>query len=121
VATGNDRQQAVVETTVTVVENLPPTVRLTQPTNGAVFRHGDGIAAFAQVFDRSGKVASVEFLLRDADLFVAPDQMIGRVQAPPYTVLLPDLEAGHYMLTAVAVDDRGLASQFNPVHFEVGH
>ena len=101
--------------------NLPPTVRLTQPADGAVFHPGDGIAAFAQASDRGGKVSNVEFHLRDADLFVAPDRVVGTVQEAPYTLQLAALPPGHYALTAVARDDRGATSQSMPVHFEVRH
>ena len=121
VATNNDRLEASADTIITVVENVPPNVRLTQPADGAVFSHGDGIAAFARASDRGGKVSSVEFLLRDADKFVARDEVVGTVQDPPYTVQLKDLAPGHYALIAVARDDRGLTSESNPVHFEVGH
>lgn len=121
VATNSEGRQAVAEATVTVVENLPPTVRLTQPTDGAVFQHGDGIAAFAQASHRVGKVSSVEFRLRDGDLFVAPERVVGTVQEAPYTVLLSGLAPGHYALVAIAHDDRGVASQSIPVHFAVQH
>ena len=120
VVTADDRQQTATQTSVTVVENLPPTVRLTQPADGAMFRHGDGIAVFAQAADRLGRVVSVEFRLREGDRFDARDQVIGSVQNAPYTVVLPDLAPGHYALIAVARDDRGATGKSNPVHFEVG-
>ncbi len=120
VVTADDRQQTAAQIAVTVVENLPPTVRLTQPADGAVFEHGDGIAAFAQASDRGGRVSSVEFHLREGDRFDARDQVVGTVQDGPYTVVLRDLAPGHYALIAVARDDRGATSESNPVHFEVG-
>ncbi len=119
VALDNDQQKATADITVTVVENLPPAVRLTQPREGVVFRAGEIISAVAPASDRAGKVDRVEFFVRDADFFGASNQLVGTAKAAPYAVSIKGLPPGHYMLTALAWNDRGASSQSIPVHFEV--
>lgn len=119
VAMDNDEQRATVDTTITILENVPPVVALTQPTDGAVFSSDEVIAAVAQASDVMGKVDRVEFHLREADFFGAEDQLAGTVTDEPYLLVLKDLKPGHYMLTAIAFDDRGESSQSVPVHLEV--
>jgi hypothetical protein len=119
VATNNNREHSEIAITVTVAANVPPTVRLTQPSDGAAFEPGEVIFVAARASDQDGKVKRVEFYLRDADLFVAPSRLAGTAKAAPYAVQLKGLEPGHYMLTAVATDNGGATSQSIPIHFEV--
>jgi Common central domain of tyrosinase/Bacterial Ig domain len=119
VAVDNDRQQSTVDLTITVLDNVPPIVELTEPADDAVFRVGEAIRVAAQASDPGGAVKQVEFYLRNAHLFSAPDRLVGAVEAPPYTLALTGLAPGHYVLTALARDDRGATRQSIPVHFEV--
>ena len=115
VATDNDRQQATVVTTVTVLANTPPTVDLTKPADGTTFRAGEPIAATAIASDAGGAVNRVEFYLRKMDLFTAPNKLVGKDGAAPYAATLKGVAPGEYMLAAVAVDNRGATSLSLPV------
>ena len=119
VALDNDGETTTVYNTITVVANVPPAVRLTQPQDGAVFRSGEAIFAVAQASDADGKVARVEFYLRELNRFSDPDRLVGSVKKAPFAVSLKDLKPAHYMLVAVARDNAGLTSQSLPIHFEV--
>jgi hypothetical protein len=119
VALDNDGQQVMMDIMITVLDNLPPTVDLTQPGDGNVFQVGDVILAVAQASDVGGKISRVEFYVRDADLFGGPDLLVERVEEAPYVVEINDLKPGLYMLFAVAIDDGDTASQSIPVMFEV--
>lgn len=118
-AVDDDDQRATVEVALTVLENVPPVVALTQPMDGAVFASAEAIAAVAQASDAMGKVDRVEFYLRDAEIFGAKERLAGTVTEEPYLLVLTAPEPGHYMLTAIAFDDRGDRSQSMPVHIEI--
>ena len=121
VVTDNAGRQATVETTVTVLDNTPPTATLTAPTDGATFRAGSEINALAEASDDDGAVSRVEFYLVNMDLgFSAPINLVGTASAPPYRITLQSLAQGEYMLQAVAVDNRGATSPSIPVMFMVG-
>jgi len=119
VALDNDGETNTVFNTTTVVANVPPTVRLTQPHDGAIFKSGDTIFAVAQASDVNGKVERVEFYVREHNRFSDPDRLVGTAKKAPFAVSFKDLTPGHYMLTAVAKDNGGLMSQSVPIHFEV--
>lgn len=121
VATDNDQEQATVDHTITIVDNVPPLVELTAPADNRVFQSGETIQLAAQASDPGGAVRRVEFYVRDAELFTALDQLAGSATAPPYQVDISDLAPGHYMLTAIATDDHGATGQSIPVHIEVQH
>jgi hypothetical protein len=113
-------QRATAEVTISVVENVPPEVRLTAPAAGAGFRRGQPLVVSAQASDRGGRVARVEFWLREAEFFASKPQLVGTADRPPFAVTVREFPAGqHFMLTAVAVDDRGERSQSFPIHLSL--
>lgn len=87
--------------------NLPPTVAITRPLDGATFTTPAEIAIAAEAADPDGKVAKVEFFLGNVKL--------GEVASAPYefttTVPLP----GTCVLTAKATDDAGAETMSAPV------
>jgi hypothetical protein len=119
VALDGDQQTGTTDITVTVVENVPPTIQLNQPRDGAMFAAGDVISAVASAADRLGKIDRVEFFVREADLFISKDRLVGTAKGPPFAVTIKGLAPGHYMLTALAWDNGGLSSPSIPIHFEV--
>lgn len=119
VALDNDQQRSTAELTITVLDNTPPIINLTQPVDGAMFEMGDPIRALAEASDPGGAVERVDFYLRDANLFMAQDQLVDSATVPPYTIDLPHLAPGHYALTAIARDTKGAFSPSLPIHFEV--
>ncbi len=122
VAVDNEQRQTITDTTVVVMENVPPTVLLTQPGNEAMFAVGAKITVAANASDATDGIRQVEFFVREANFFMSPTNSIG-VGTPSgstHTVSLRLLTPGHYMVWAVATDDRGATSQSNPVHIGIG-
>lgn len=79
--------------------NLPPTVALLTPTNGAVFSPRMGILLTAAAADPDGLVSRVEYFDGMTFLGVATD--------PPYAVVWSNAPPGTHVLTARATDHRG--------------
>jgi hypothetical protein len=118
VASDRDNQTGEAHITVNIVENLPPSVRLDQPSSGTVFRVGEIISALASATDRLGKVDRVEYYVSQMGPFTDP-LLVGTAKAPPFAATIRGLAPGHYMLSAVAWDNGGLATQSSPIHFAV--
>lgn len=121
VALDNQQLESVVETTVLVLDNVPPRADLIQPREGAMFHAGESITVAATASDSNDGIKQVDFYVREADLFTSTDKFIGSGtrSGSTYTVTLKDLEKGHYMVWAVAIDDRGAASQSLPIHLGI--
>jgi hypothetical protein len=122
VALDNENRQSITDTTVVVFENLPPVVLLTQPGDEAMFAVGADITVAANASDATDGIKQVEFFVREGNFFLSPDKSIGigTRSGSTYTISLKGLEPGHYMVWAVATDDRGATSQSNPIHIGVG-
>ena len=118
VALDNEQRQSLVDTTVVVVENVPPDVLLTKPGDGAMFPVGATIAVTASASDAGDGIKQVDFYVREADFFMSPEKFIGTGMrsGSTYTVSLKGLTPGHYMVWAIATDNRGATSQSNPIH-----
>ncbi len=120
VASDNEKQQAAANLKLIVVENLRPSVSLTEPADGALFAIGQSVSVVSQPTDRGGKVVRVDFLLRSAERFGSPRRKVGSASVAPWATSLSGLAPGLYMLSAVAVDDKGLETESNPIHFALG-
>ena len=92
--------------------NFPPTIVITQPTNGAIFGTTATIPIRATASDEDGSVARVEFFTGTS--------LIGTVSTPPFSFSLQNQSAGARLLTARATDDRGAIRVSDPVSFYVG-
>lgn len=79
--------------------NLPPSVRLTSPSEGQEFALGSAVALAATAADGDGSVAKVEYFANGASL--------GSSTHSPYGLLWQASTAGAYNLTARATDDKG--------------
>lgn len=79
--------------------NLPPSVAITEPVNGASVTVGATIAVSAAATDGDGSVAKVEFF--------ADGNKIGESLAAPYGMAWSGATVGTLTLTAVATDDAG--------------
>jgi len=77
---------------------------------------GEAFSVSAEASDRTGKIARVEFWVKDMATWVSPSTLVATVTAPPYTASIKDLKAGHYMVWAIAVNDRGGTTQSVPTH-----
>jgi hypothetical protein len=118
VALDNEQRESITDTTVVVLENVPPTVLLTQPSDDAMFPVGTTITVAATATDISDGIKQVEFFVKEADFFMSPDKLIGTGtrSGSTYTISLKLTTPGHYMVWAVGTDDRGATSQSNPIH-----
>jgi chitinase len=122
VALDNEQRQSITDTTVVVVENVPPVVLLTQPGDDSMFATGASITVAANATDATDGIKQVEFFVREADFFMSPTKSIGMGtrSGSTYTVSLKLPTPGHYMVWAEATDDRGATSQSNPIHVGIG-
>ena len=82
-----------------VAPNLPPTVSMTAPANGAVVPVGATITLAAQASDVDGTVQRVDFYVGGA--------FVGSSVGPTYTVPWIVPSAGSFSLSAVATDSAG--------------
>jgi RHS repeat-associated protein len=84
------------------VANVPPTVSLTSPANGATLIAPANIAVTASASDSDGSVSRVDFYQGVT--------LIGTATTSPYTVTWNNVAAGSYSLTARATDNLGATS-----------
>jgi len=102
-----------------VVEHSLPRVELIEPRSSALVTEGKAISVSAEASDRNGKIARVEFWVKDMATWVSPSTLVATVTSPPYTASIKDLKAGHYMWWAIAVNDHGGSTQSVPAHFMI--
>lgn len=89
------------------VVNAPPSVSLTNPTNGATFTAPASFSLEASAADSDGSIASVAFY-QGASLLTTDT-------SNPYSVALTGVAAGTYTFTAVATDNAGATKTSSPV------
>jgi len=102
---------SVVTITVNPVPNAPPTVSLTNPTNGATFTSPANIAINATAADSDGTVSQVQFYQGTT--------LIATVTTAPYAITWNNVAAGTYSLTAKATDNAGATTTSSPVSLTV--
>jgi len=95
------------------VPNVPPTVSLTSPANGATFTAPASITLTATAADSDGTIQKVEF-------FHGGTNLIGTLTVPPYTMQWTGVPQGAYALTAVATDNGTATTASAPVNVTVG-
>jgi hypothetical protein len=116
--------------TIFVGSNAPPVVRITSPPNNAVFRAPVDIALLAYANDLSGYVSSVQFFAGSNSLgFGVP--VVSSEPPPPTNASPPAFQTNNFLLiwsnapvgsnsiTAVAIDNMGLAATSAPVKITV--
>ena len=91
--------------------NLPPTVTLVTPGNGATFAAPATVTLTALAADPELRLADVKFYANDA--------VIGAASTTPYTFTWSSVAAGSYTLTAVASDADGASTTSAPVSITV--
>jgi plastocyanin len=94
--------------------NVPPTVSINSPANGATFAAPWTGTIQATVGDSDGTVTQV--------VFMAGSAVLGTVPNPPSNPSIPvtNLAAGNYSLTAVATDNAGAFTTSAAVNIIVG-
>ncbi|MEO8429154.1 MAG: Ig-like domain-containing protein, partial [Verrucomicrobiota bacterium] len=91
--------------------NFPPKVDITSPKNENVFAAPAAIQIQADVADADGTVREVAFY--------AGDKLLGRDTRGPFSLTWTDVPEGHYILTAVATDDKDAKTTSIPVAITV--
>lgn len=119
VAVDDHQMQSTSFRTVTVVENVPPFVELINSRSSAMLTESKAFSVSAEASDRNGKIARVEFWAKDMATFTSRAIRVGTATAAPYTVSIKELKPGHYMLWAIAVNDRGGSTQLVPTHIMI--
>jgi plastocyanin len=85
--------------TVAAAPNVPPTVTITNPAAGAVFRAPANVTIHATTSDSDATVTNVQFLIGST--------VLTNVTSAPFNASTNNLAAGDYTLSAVAADNVG--------------
>jgi Bacterial Ig domain/Putative Ig domain len=96
---------------LTLRVNIPPTVVISSPTNGALFFVPTNIAAAATATDSDGTVSHVDFFVNGA--------LRQTEFAAPHDFAWNAVPAGTYQLTARATDNDGATTMSAPVSITV--
>jgi hypothetical protein len=99
--------------------NVPPTVHITIPTNGASFTAPANIYICADARDADGHVARVEFFANGASIGSRTNCLPCANPGNPFCLYWPGVPAGDYVLTAQATDDGGATTISDPVAISV--
>ena len=87
--------------------NIPPTVTIVTPTNGATFRAPTNIFVMANAIDRDGEVSEVSFFANERYIGGVTNPPPDLSPLPPWRIWWNDVAAGSYYLRARAVDKAG--------------
>jgi hypothetical protein len=115
---------ATVYITPPSVTNLPPTVSIVNPTNGAMFNIPANISLIAKAADPDGTVTNVEFFAGTTDLgrglpVILDPPGVNGVTGLVYFLNWQNVPANIYSLTALATDNGGLSTTSAPVNITV--
>jgi RHS repeat-associated protein len=94
------------------VPNVPPTVSMISPANGASYSAPASITLTATASDSDGTITQVEF-------FHGGTNLIATLTTAPYTYDWANVGTGSYALTAKATDNSGSATTSAPVNVTV--
>src|SRR5256885_15209531 len=86
---------------VTVGNNQPPIVALTEPFRGQVYQAPGDIQISADPTETSATIARVDFY--------GDGILLGSATAAPYTILWSGVAGGSHTVTAIARDSAGLS------------
>lgn len=92
--------------------NVPPSVSITSPLNGANFTAPASFTVSANASDSDGSIVRVDFFSNGV--------LVGSDTLAPYAVALTNLGIGGYVLTAQATDNRGATVTSAAVSVSVG-
>jgi hypothetical protein len=82
-----------------IPDNLPPTVKLVAPTDGAIFAAKDSVELSADASDPEGRLARVEFW--------AGDELLATIEKSPWRFMWASVPEGRYRITARVFDQGG--------------
>jgi hypothetical protein len=107
----DDLGRTTTSTPATITVDAPPSVSITSPADGAVFRFKATITIAASASDSDGSVAKVEF--RDGST------VLGQDTTAPFSFTWQSVPSGTHVLTARATDNLGVATTSSPVTIRV--
>jgi len=110
-AVATDNRGAKATNSVSILVNALPTAAIASPMNGAVFAAPFSGTIQVTATDSDGTVMKV-------DIF-ASSTLLGTVTNSPFSLMLTNVAAGTYVLTAVATDDRGGSATSSAVTISV--
>ena len=117
--TDSDGLKTDTHVTVTGVQNVPPIVALTQPSQHTEFAQDDPVVAVARAEDPDGRITKVDFYVHDSYVIGSPGRRVGTATRAPYTATLSNLKVGHAMIVAVATDNGGARTASVPIMVHV--
>src|SRR6185295_19024473 len=97
--------------TVNPPPNVPPTVSMASPANGATFAAPANLTLTANASDTDGSVTKVEFFNGTT--------LLGTKTTAPYSISWNNVAAGNYTLTARATDNAGAATTSGAINITV--
>lgn len=80
--------------------NMPPSVEVTSPAAGSTYQAPATVIVAAAATDSDGAIAKVEFY--------ANGSLVATDDTSPFEITWSNVAAGNYLLTARAIDDRGM-------------
>jgi plastocyanin len=98
----NHANKGMTGTINVLAPNVPPSVTVTNPANGAVFSAPADVTIQASASDTDGTVTNVRFF--------AGTTVLANETAAPFAVVTNNLAAGSYTFSAVATDNGGLTA-----------
>ncbi|MGE5317187.1 MAG: CehA/McbA family metallohydrolase [Chloroflexota bacterium] len=96
---------------ITAPPNLPPTVQVVTPINGANYNTGATVPINATATDPDGTISKVEFY--------AGTTKLGEDLTAPYDFSWINVQNGNYAITCKAIDNLGLSTQSSAVNITV--
>ncbi|MEO7801572.1 MAG: Ig-like domain-containing protein, partial [Ginsengibacter sp.] len=94
--------------------NTPPAVSLTSPSNNATF------ISPVRTLDLKANASSENSTITKVEFFNGENLLNTQTEAP-YAFTWRNVQAGTYIITAVATDDNGRVSTSDPAHISVEH
>jgi regulation of enolase protein 1 (concanavalin A-like superfamily) len=107
----NKNDTTVLPQTTEGATDQPPTVSITNPSNGATFEAPHNLTVTASASDPDGTIARVTFYEDGA--------FISSTSTAPYSLNFGTVNAGTYTFTAVATDNDGATTTSSPVTITV--
>ena len=101
--------RAVNISVINSTDNIPPSVEIVSPSNGAVFNKGESVSIIAAANDIDGSVEKVEFF--------SGSIKIGEKLSKPYSFDLTNPSVGNYTIYAKATDDKGATTNSKSISF----
>jgi uncharacterized protein (DUF2141 family) len=108
---GSKTTSAPATITVSPAANLPPLVTLTSPAPGTSLLAPASFAMSVSASDPDGSIASVDYY--------ANGVLVGRATAAPFSATATGLQAGTYVVTAIATDNSGSRTTSSPATLTV--